>query len=598
MNAKSWLPFLRWLPRVNRTNIKADIIAGLTGAIVVLPQGVAFATIAGMPPQYGLYAGMVPAIIAALFGSSWHLVSGPTTAASIVLFAVLSPLAQPGSEAYIQLALTLTLMVGLFQLVMGISRMGAVIHMISHSVIVGFTAGAALLIMISQLKNFFGLEIEKDASTYSSIWNVLTHLHQTNHYVLLVSLATLLVAVVTKKKFKKIPYMLSAMVIGSVVAWVINRFSSGSEQLVSTVESLPAALPALSAPLLNFETIELLAPAAFIITLLALTEATSIARSIALKSGQNIDTNQECIGQGLSNLVGSFASAYVATGSFNRSAINYESGARTPVAAILAGLLLIVIVVLIAPITAYLPHAAMAGILMLVGWTLIDFYHIRQIIKTSKADTWVLAITFFSTLLVGLEFAIVFGVVMGAFLFLMNSMRPKVFSRIPDADSATRKFKNIVGSNECPQVKCMRVDGSIYFGSLYYIKKIINAFRQRDPDQKHLLLLSQSIVQIDISGAEFLAEQAQTLREEGGQLYIYKAKDLVKDLLKRGGYYQRIGEENFFEVKSQAIETIFNQLDRSICTTCHKRVFIECQSLPPPTSPPPEKSIPVTAVSS
>ena len=582
MNIKAWFPFLRWLPHVNRRSFKADLIAGITGAIVVLPQGVAFATIAGMPPQYGLYAGMVPAIIAALFGSSRHLVSGPTTAGSIILCAVLSPLAIPGSSEYVQLAITLTLMVGIFQFVMGLARMGTIINMIPNSVIVGFTAGAALLIIVSQLKNFFGIEVERGSSTYSSIWILLTSLDQTNPFVLLVSTTTLFIAIITKKKFTKVPYMLSAMVFGSVIACLINNFIGGSEQLVSTVDSIPSALPALSAPIINLKTIELLAPGAFVITLLALTEAISISRSIALKSGQCIDASQESIGQGLSNIAGSFSSAYVATGSFNRSAVNYESGAQTPVSAILAGLLLILIVVLVAPITAYLPHAAMAGILMFVGWTLVDFYHIRQIIKTSKSDTSVLITTFLSTLFVGLEFAIVLGVIIGAFMFLVSSMKPKVYSCIPDDSSTIRNFKSSIGKNECPQVKVVRIDGSIYFGSLYYVRKMINALHRRDPNQKHILLLSKSIVQIDISGAEFFSELAKDLRKEGGQLYIYGAKNEVKELLVKGGYYKDIGKDNFFELKCQAIRYIFNRLDRSICKTCQKRVFLECQSLPPP----------------
>ena len=582
MNLKNWFPFLRWYPQITRTTLQADLVAGIVGAIVILPQGVAFATIAGMPPQYGLYAGMIPAIIAALFGSSWHLVSGPTTAASVVLFSVLSPLAEPGSASYVQLALTLTLMVGVFQLMMGFARMGAVINMISHSVIVGFTAGAALLIVVSQLKNFFGIDIDRGGRAYTVVWNLITNLDATNWYAVIVALVTLVSAIISKWKIPKIPYMLVALTVGSIVGWLINTFSGQDHQVISTVASVSATLPPLSAPLFDFDTLSTLAPAAVAITLLVLTEAVSISRSISLKSGQNIDASQEFIGQGLSNIVGSFFSSYVATGSFNRSAMNYAAGAKTPVAAIIAGGLLLVLVVLIAPLIGYLPHAVMAGLLFVVGWGLIDFYHIGKILKTSRADSAVLAITFISTLTIGLEFAIVFGIVMGLFLFLMNSMRPNIYSRIPGQTSKGRKFVTPANNEECLQLKIVRIDGSIYFGSLYYIKKILNIFHKREPEQNSLLILSQSVNQVDISGAEFLSEEAQHRRDQGGKLYFYKVKDRFKELLRRGGYLEDIGEHNFFETKKEALSTIVSELDQSICARCDRRIFEECKNLPSP----------------
>ncbi|MEZ5591058.1 MAG: SulP family inorganic anion transporter [Gammaproteobacteria bacterium] len=288
-------------------------------------------------------------------------------------------------------------------------------------------------------------------------------------------------------------------------------------------------------------------------TLLALTEAVSIARSLAIHSGQKLDGNQEFIGQGLANIVASFSSAYVTTGSFNRSAINYAAGAQTPLSAIFAAVLLMAAVVLIAPLTNYLPTSALAGLLLLVAWSLIDFQHIRKIIRTSRSETAILASTFITTLLVDLEFAILLGVGLSLFLFVMNSTRPRIHSRIPDRSLPNSKFNTIPGALECPQLKILRLDGSLYFGSVYHIEKMLSIFRQREPRQKHLLLVSYSINQIDISGAEFLSQEATRRRSEGGGLYLYRTKEHVEAFLRRGGYLSHIGEENLFAKKGQVL---------------------------------------------
>ena len=573
-----FLPSLRWRSRVNRTTVKHDLIAGLTGALLMLPQGVAFATIAGMPPQYGLYAGMIPAIIAALFGSSWHLVSGPTTAASVVLFSALSPHALPGSMDYVQLALTLTLMVGLLQLAMGLARMGALVNFISHTVVIGFTAGAALLIAVSQLKHLLGVDIPRGGHAYEVLIRIGEHIPEANYFTIAVGLVTLFSGILVKHYWPKIPYMLAALAGGSLFALLLNNMLGADTTQINTVGALPAMLPPLSSPELSFSLIESMAPAAVAMTLLALTEAVSIARSIAIKTGQKIDSNQEFIGQGLSNITASFFSSYVCTGSFNRSAINYAAGAQTPLAAIFAAVLLMPAVLLIAPLTAYLPNSALAGLLFLVAWSLIDFHHIRKIIRASRSETGILAATFITTLLVDLEFAILLGVGLSLFLFVMNSARPRMHSRVPDRALPRGKFNTIPGALECPQLKILRLDGSLYFGSVYHIEKMLSIFRNREPRQKHLLLVSYSINQIDISGAEFISQEAIRRRAEGGGLYLYRPKEHVEAFLRRGGYWDAIGEENRFLKKSDAINAIYGKLDKSICAHCERKIFFECHT--------------------
>lgn len=575
-SARRFLPFLLWWPMVGRATLKHDLLAGLTGAIVVLPQGVAFATIAGMPPEYGLYAGMLPAVIAALFGSSWHLVSGPTTAASIVLFSVLSPHAEPGSAAFVQNALTLTFMVGAIQLGLGLARLGALINFISHSVVIGFTAGAAILIATSQAKHFFGIELPRGSSFADSWGAVIARAAEIDPYIFGVAGFTLGLGVLTQRLAKRLPYMIVAMLGGSLLSVALKAFGGPGAASISTVGALPGALPPLSSPQFTLGAFQDLATAALAVSLLALTEAVSIARALAVRSGQHIDGNQELVGQGLSNLFGSFFSSYVATGSFNRSGLNYAAGAKTPMASILASLLLVAIVLLVAPLAAYLPNAAMAGVLFLVAWGLIDFHHIRQILRAGHEETIIFGATFLATLLLNLEMAILLGVFLSLGFYLSRTSRPRVLSRVPDSRGERRKFVSDPALPECPQLKIVRIDGSLFFGAVSHVQEQLRALEAEQPGQKHLVIVASGINFIDLAGAEFLAQEARLRRAAGGDLWLIRVKPQVRETLENGGYLDYIGADHLFEGKSEAFAHIYARLDREVCRRCDKRIFREC----------------------
>ncbi len=571
--ARPLLPFLQWFPCVNRGTVKADAMAGLTGALVALPQGVAFATIAGMPPEYGLYAGMIPAVIAALFGSSWHLVSGPTTAASIVLFSVLSPHAEPGSAQYVHLALTLTFMVGLIQIVMGFAKLGTLVNFISHSVVTGFTAGAAILIATNQLKHFTGLAIAR-GSSFSTTWSTaFTHFADIKPGVFTVGLATLLLGIAVKRFLPKWPYMIVAMLGGSALATYLTM-SKGIT--LATVGALPAVMPPLSAPSFDADSIRAVASGVVAVTLLALTEAVSIARALAARSGQHVDGNQEFVGQGLSNLLGSFFSGYVATGSFNRSGVNYAAGAKTPIAAMLAGVFLLVLVLLVAPWAKFLPNAAMAGILFLVAWGLIDFEEIIHVLKTSRAESAILLVTFASTLFLALEEAIIIGVLLSLSLYLSRTSKPQVRVRTPDPYNSKRKFTDGENAPQCPQVRFVRIDGSLFFGATSHIRETLAAQDQANPQQKHVAIVAHGINFIDLAGAHYLAEEAETRRAAGGGLYFIRVKDVLQEQLAETGALKIIGGANLFDSKTEAIEEIYKRINHDACRTCTARIFREC----------------------
>ncbi len=569
------LPFMRWKHLVDKGATRADLIAGITGALIVLPQGVAFATIAGMPPEYGLYAAMIPAIIAALFGSSWHLVSGPTTAISIAVFAAISPLADPGSPEFIGMVLTLTFLTGLFQLILGLARMGVLVNFISHTVVIGFTAGAALLIAASQVKNFFGINIPRGSHFHVVIEQLILQFGNINLYVTFIGALTLAVGILSKRYISKLPYMIVAMVVGSVAAYLLNLEIGVETTLIKTVGALPAHLPPFVAPDFSYATIHKVMFPALVVTMLALTEAVSISRAIAVKSEQRIDGNQEFIGQGLSNLVGSFFSGYASCGSFNRSGVNYAAGARTPMATVYASIFLLLVLLLVAPLASYLPTAAMAGILFLVAWGLIDFHHIASIIRSDRSETVILFVTLIGTL-IDLEKGIFFGILLSLSLYLYRVSRPGIVPVVPAKEEGAYHFVGAEDHAQCPQISMVRINGAIFFGAVDHVQSSLQKIDEINPMQKTVLVVARGISFVDVAGAEMLAQEARRRRKLGGGLYFYRCKDEIYKYLRQSDKLDDIGVGGFFPTMSNWIKPVYATLDSEICRNCQARIFAEC----------------------
>jgi SulP family sulfate permease len=562
---------------VNRDTLRADGLAALAGAIIVLPQGVAFATLAGMPPQYGLYAAMIPAIIAALWGSSWHLVSGPTNVISIFLFASLAVMAEPGTQYYVMLALTVTFFAGVMQLAMGLARMGALVNFISHTVVISFTAGAACLIVAAQLRNFFGIDIARGLS-FLETWRVFfTRIMEINPYVATVGVLTLAAGIASKRWLPRIPYMITAMIAGSLAAFVLNLIFGAARTGISMVGELPGSLPQLSHPDFSPETLKKILPVALAVMILALTEAVSIARAIAVKTGQRIDGNQEFIGQGLSNIAGAFFSGYASSGSFNRSGANHEAGARTPLAAVGSALILVLLLLVVSPLSQHLPLSVMGAILFMVAWGIIDLKQMRAIVRTSKRETAVLLVTFFSALLVHLEFAIYAGVLLSLIIYLMQTSHPRVLDVKPDPQPGSYHFTADTGLPDCPQVKMLRINGEAFFGAVDHIQSHMEAVDEKTPSQKHLLVVASGINFIDIAGAEAFVHEAERRRRLGGDLYFYRMKDSAREYLQRDGRLDVIGKQNVFDVRDIPMDAIYPRLDSETCRRCTLRIFNQCK---------------------
>ncbi len=606
-----------WVRQVTPATLRADALAGLLGAVLVLPQGIAFATLAGLPPEYGLYTAVVPCIIAALFGSSWHVMSGPTNANSLALFAMLSPLAIAFSPQYIQLALAVTVMVGVLQWLIGALRLGVLANFISPAVLFGFTSGAALLIAVHALPDFLGLAAAPAHGAGAVLRHVLTGLPSAQPAALAVAAITLTVAVALRRFRRNWPYMLIGLVVATALAWLWrHHISAAPSSALRTVGQISTPWPRFELPGISWAQASDLAGLAFALTIVALGQAIAIARAVALRSGQRIDANREFRGQGLSNIVGGFFSCYVSCGSMNRSVPNLEAGARTPLASVFSALLLLGLVAFSAALLAHIPMAALAALLVLVALTLFDLARWRELYALSRSDFAVALATLVATVAIRLEMAILLGMLLSLMLFLYRTSRPAMRSMGFDSREPDRQFVVIddaqyppdeVGRSagppqarpapsggsaahevasvgaflpECPQLKLLRMEGEVYFGATQHVADTLHALRSQPHPQKHLLVMAKSMNFIDLAGTELWATELAARRAMGGDLYFHRPRPEVIGMWRKTGFTDVLGPEHQFPDKATAIATIFSRLDPEICRHCSARIFRECKTAP------------------
>ncbi|MEL6233528.1 MAG: SulP family inorganic anion transporter [Pseudomonadota bacterium] len=572
------IPALGWMPRLTRRDLRADSIAGLTGAAIVLPQGVAFAIIAGLPPEYGVYTAIVTAFVAALFGSSSVMVSGPTTAISVVVFTTLAPMAEPGSARYVELALLLTVMVGIIQIVAALARLGQIVAFVSHSVMTGFTAAAALLIGVSQLPDALGVTVERGGTVVDRLVRTVEAADALSLAALTISAATLVTVAVLQSISKKLPGFLVALVVGGGIGWLFRN--SGTE--VPMVGALPAALPAFYIPVFDFSDVSLLGQGAFAIALIGLLEALSIGRAMAIRRHERFNATQEIFGQGLSNLVGGFFQCYVGSGSFTRSGINMEVGARTPLAAMLSSVFLAAMTLLLLPLIAFIPTPAIAGLILYVAWRLIDRREIRHILTSSSSETAVLGVTFAAGLLVELDFAIYLGVIASLMVFLHKTSQPVLGVGAPKLVNGQRKFVGASENNlpECPQITILRLDGTLYFGSVEHVERAFRRVERERPQARIKVLILKGVGNIDLAGADLLIDEIRQARARGGEFHMIAQFAPLLNRMARLHVLDELHEANLHLNKGTAIEAAVAQADNEICRTCRLRVYHECAGKP------------------
>lgn len=566
-----------WTPTVTPSTLRADALAGLLGAVLVLPQGIAFATLAGLPPQYGLYTAVIPCIIAALFGSSWHVMSGPTNANSLALFAMLSPLALAFTPAYIQLALAVTLMVGVMQFLIGVLRLGSLANFISPAALFGFTSGAAVLIAIYALPDFLGLPSASERGAAAVLIHVASLLGQVDKSALLLGLVTVGVALAVRYFRPGWPFMLIGLAAATTLA-------AGASLTVRTIGQIATPWPQFVLPQISWASVSELLGLAFALTIVALGQAISIAKAVAAKSGQRIDANREFRGQGLSNIVGGFFSCYVSCGSMNRSMPNLQAGARTPLAAVFAAVLLLALVAVSGALLAKIPMAALAGLLLLVSLFLFDAPRWRELFSLSRTEFAVALATLAATVTIRLEIAILLGTLLSLMTFLYRTAKPAMRTMGFDTESPDRKFVVLDDNKptlpECPQLKLLRMEGEVYFGATQHVADKLHALRHEANPQKHLLVMGKSMNFIDLAGAELWEQELNARRAMGGDLYFHRPRPEVIAMWQTTGFTRLLGPEHQFPDKRVAIATIFAKLDPQICRTCTARIFWECKSVP------------------
>lgn len=576
--ARRMLPALRWWPRVDRTTLPADALAGLVGALLVLPQSFAYASLAGLPPEYGLYAAIVPTIVAALFGSSLHTITGPTNALSLMTFAALVPLALPGTDEYVRLAATLAVLCGLCMLALGVLRLGLLVNFISEPVIIGFMAGAGLLILVSQLGALTGVSVSIRAPLAEMLPAVFGDLRGWRPAVLAVALVTVVVGFFVRFWRPQWPSVVIAMFAGTVLAHLLRFALGGEASGIEMLEAVPRTLPPFALPHLGWDSIRELSGVAVAVAIVSLTQSVSIARALALRTGQHIDSNQEFVGQGVTNVVAGFFSAFPVGASANRSAPNFDAGAVTPMSAVFAGVFLAMIVLLFAPWVAWLPEPALAGVLVLAGASLIDVERIRSTLHISRPEGMVLLGTLTMTLLMRLEVAVLIGVAMALVIHLNRTSRPTLRSLVPDPLTPERSFVPADATRvECPQVKFLSIEGSIYFGAVAHIESYFETLREFASRQKHLVLQMNHVNLIDVAGVSLIKVEARRRAEMGGALYLYGLRPQVRAFLERASVIDEIGADRIFDSRHQMIAEVFSRLDPEICRRCTARIFYECQ---------------------
>lgn len=577
-----------------RASLRPDLLAGLTVAVVMLPQAIAYALIAELPPQVGLYAAIVASIIGVLWGSSAYLHTGPTNAASLLVLSALTPIAVPGSPEYIAAAGLLAIMVGVARLFMGLARLGMLVNFVSDSVVIGFTAGAGILISANQLRHLLRLDIPNSPTFWATMRDVIQHLSETHLYSLLISLLAIGVIVLVRWRKPRWPAALLGMVVTAVVVAIFHLQDVG----VGVLGELPRGLPPLAHLPLDLELIGRMSTAALAVAAIGLVEAMSIARSIAAQSGEPVDSNQEFIGQGLANIATGLFSGYTCSGSFTRSAVNYTSGARTPLAVVFSGLWVLLALQLFAPLAAYLPRASLAGVLIVTAYTMIDQKEMKRIWRTSWGDSMIMVATLLSTVFLPLEFAVLTGVMISFARYIAKTSHPAVHAMLPD-----EKFEHFAYQPHkpvCPQLGVLTIEGSLYFGATQHVEEEIRHNLEAHPQQHFLLLRMHRVNHCDISGLHMLEAVVRLYRQQGGDLFMVGVRQPVWEKMEASEFVNSLGMSHFL-AQEQAIEYLFYQvLDPAVCIYhCPIRVWRECQSLPKcaeQASVPMGTVVPLTAV--
>ena len=567
-------PFITWLKGYRPSSFRRDALAGFTVATMLIPQAMAYAMLAGMPPVYGLYAAAVTPFIASLWGSLRQLSTGPIAIMSLLVLTSLSPLAEPGSKEFIELAFLLSFMIGILYLGIGLLRLGEIMFFISNSAVKGFTSAAALIIIVTQLPNFLGLTVAREEyflSMLAALTRALPSIQVLTFAIGLIAFAVIYAI----KKYR--PHFPAAIIVLALAAGLVAFFRL-NDHGVAIVGVIPGGLPAFHLPIYNLTTISSLLGPAVVIALVSFAETYSVGKAISVQTGQRVNVDQEFIGQGLANLVGSFFQSFPVSGSFSRTAINFSVGARTGVSGVVSSLVVVLALLFFTPLFTHIPRAVLAAVV--ISAVLLLFHPLEVIaLWRMNRDDGIVALTVFTlALLTKPSYALLIGVIVSLMVYLWKTMHPRIVRSTKDPMSGMFVNGDEYQKPSCPQVLQLRLDSEMYFGNTeYMVEHILEWVKEVRTPLKFLLLDFRSVSFIDLTGTDGLRVINEEMKKRGIVLAVMRTRLPVKKVLQSSGFIKELKPDYFIENGSQAIATLFRDIDHGYChNTCPYELFFEC----------------------
>lgn len=545
MNLKNILPILDWLPNYKKEWLKGDLVAGLTVGIMLIPQGIAYALIAGLPPIYGLYTALIPQIVYAIFGTSRQLAVGPVAMDSLIVAAGVATLAEVGSENFIEFAILLAFMMGVLQILFGVFRLGFIVNFLSKPVISGFTSAAALIIGFSQLNNLLGIQLERNNKLQNLLYDAYHHLNEIHWLTSLIGVLTIISILLIKKYFNKIPAGLFVV----ITSILIVKFFHLDQLGVSIIGDIPKGLPDFRIPSFDKKIITDLFPIALTLSFIAFLEAISVAKAIESKHPEyKISPNQELIALGMGNFIGSFFQTYPATGGFSRTAVNEQSGAKTPFSALVSASVIALTLLFLTPVFYYLPKTVLAAIIIVAVFGLLDFSMPKKLLTFSKRDLLILNVTLIFTATVGIKEGISIGVVLSLVMLIYNTTKPHiaVLGKVPNTHfyRNRKRFKEVEIEDE---ILIVRFDAQLNFANTTYFKDKLQEYSNYKGDQLKLLILDgESINSLDSSAIYALIEVLEYFNRKKVTIAFTDLKGPVRDKMIKSGFMAKANEDLFF----------------------------------------------------
>jgi len=547
-------PFLEWLPNYKKRWLKGDFNAGLTVGVMLVPQGIAYAMIAGLPPIYGLYTAMIPQIVYAIFGTSRQLSVGPVAMDSLIVASGVIALAEIGTDRFIEFAILLALMMGVLQIAFGVFRLGFLVNFLSKPVISGFTSAASLIIGLNQLKHLLGIDIERNNKIQYLLADAFNLIDEISWATFLIGILSIVVIVVLKKQFKNFPAALSVVILGVLIVKIFGLDQIG----VSIVGEIPKGLPSFHIPVFDKEILKDLMPIAFTLSFIAFLEAISISKTIEAKhQGYKVKPNNELIALGLGNVIGSFFQTYPATGGFSRTAVNDQSGAKTPLASIISASIVALTLLFLTPLFYYLPKAVLAAIIMVAVFSLLDFSVPKQLLKYSKRDLVILNVTLLVTAAIGIKEGILTGVILSLSMLIYKSSKPHIaiLGKIPNTHFYRNKerFKDVEIDE---RILIIRFDAQLHFANTTYFKDKLQEFAKYKGDNLRLLIIEgESLNNVDSSAIYAISEILDYFHSKNVEVFFSGLKGPVRDTFDKSEIIYKIGVNNCFISIQEAVDS-------------------------------------------